>query len=44
MLFRFTINNNDLLSDSTKLGDRALFMAVEGDHLIGATYSYDITG
>jgi hypothetical protein len=42
MLFRLTINDQDLLSDAGHLGDRALFMAVENDHMIGATYSYDI--
>jgi hypothetical protein len=42
MLFRLAINNEELLGDSEHLGDRALFMAVENDHLIGATYSYDI--
>jgi hypothetical protein len=44
MMFRFSINNADLLGDAEHLGDRALFMAVENDHLIGATYSYDIQG
>jgi hypothetical protein len=42
MLFRFTHNEEALLGDAEHLGDRALFMAVEGDNLIGATYSYDI--
>jgi len=30
MLFRFTINNEKALGDAEHLGDRALFMAVEG--------------
>jgi len=42
MLFRFAINSGDFLADAEHLGDRAFFMAVENDHLIGATYSYDI--
>jgi hypothetical protein len=42
MLFRLTINKPDLLGDAEHLGDRELLMAVENDHLIGATYSYDI--
>jgi len=42
MLFRLTINEGQMLGDAEHLGDRGLFMAVEGDHLIGATYSYDI--
>jgi len=42
MLFRFTINDEELLGDAEHLGDRALFMGVEGDHLVGSTYSYDI--
>jgi hypothetical protein len=44
MLFRFTINDENLVGDADHLGDRALFMAVEADHLVGATYSYDIQG
>jgi hypothetical protein len=44
MMFRFAINNADLLGDAEHLGDRALFMAIENDKLIGATYSYDIQG
>jgi hypothetical protein len=42
MLFRFTHNDETLLGDAEHRGDRALFMAVEGDKLIGSTYSYDI--
>jgi hypothetical protein len=42
MLFRLTINKPELLADADHLGDRDLFMAVENDNLIGATYSYDI--
>lgn len=42
MLFRLAINEDSLLGDADHLGDRALFMAIEGSNLIGATYSYDI--
>jgi len=42
MIFRLTINDQNLLSDSEHLGDRALFMGVEGTNMIGATYTYDI--
>jgi len=42
MIFRLTINDENLLGDSEHLGDRALFMGVEGANVVGATYSYDI--
>lgn len=42
MIFRLTINDETLLGDAEHLGDRALFMGVEGTNLIGSTYSYDI--
>jgi hypothetical protein len=42
MIFRFAINDETLLGDSDHLGDRALYMGVEGSNLVGATYSYDI--
>lgn len=42
MIFRLTINDETLLGDSEHLGDRALFMGVEGTNLVGSTYSYDI--
>lgn len=42
MIFRLTINDETLLGDADHLGDRALYMGVDGSNLIGATYSYDI--
>jgi len=42
MLFRFTINRKETRTDETMLGDRALFMAVDGKNIVGATYTYDI--
>jgi len=44
MLFRLTINEEGMQGDAEHLGDRALFMAVDGSNLIGATYSFDIQG
>jgi hypothetical protein len=42
MIFRLTENDDHLLGDSEHLGDRTLFMGVEGSNVVGATYSYDI--
>jgi hypothetical protein len=42
MIFRLSINDETLIGDAEHLGDRALFMGVEGSNLLGATYSYDI--
>jgi len=42
MIFRFTTNRKDVRTDETALGDRTLFMGVDGKDLVGATYTYDI--